>query len=47
MMSPSPEPMSPSQKKKESETENAWAFMQPDSRSEDRLQNSVLQYTEI
>ena len=29
--SPSPEPVSPSEKKNESEIENAWAFMWPDS----------------
>ena len=28
----------------ESQLKKAWAFMQPDSWSEDRLQNSVLQY---
>ena len=30
-----------------SKIENAWAFVYPDSLSEDRLQNSVLRYTEI
>ena len=35
-------------KKKEFEIENIWDFMQPDSLSEDRLQNSILQlYIEI
>ena len=34
-------------KNNESKIENAWAFMKPYSSSEDRLQNPVLQYTEI
>ena len=34
-------------KKKVTKIENAWAFMQPDSYSEERLQTSVLQYTEF
>ena len=46
-MSPSPEPMSRRSKNNESKIENAWAFMQPDSWSEDRLENSVLQNTAI
>ena len=31
IMIPSPEPVSPSSKNDESQIENAWAFLQPDS----------------
>ena len=48
IMSPSPEPLSPSSKNNEFHTENAWVVCnQADTESEDRLQTSLSHFTEI
>ena len=48
IMSPSPEPLSPSSKNNEFYTGNAWVVCnQADTESEDRLQTSLSQFTDI
>ena len=48
IMSPSSEPLSPSSKNNEFYTENAWVVCnQADTESEDRLQTSLSQFTDI
>ena len=48
IMSPSPEPLSPSSKNNEFYTENAWVVCnEADTESEDRLQTPLSQFTEI